>query len=192
MPLPPLSNDTLPGVLTKLNRGNNTIFTSPAAATAVFSNVTNFALGTDIASRIGRLIRLKLFEIRAIVYQATVPATATHDVIRMALIYDFQPTGVVPVVTDVYISALTSSLYAYNSSPRFRIIREWFMCIGTITTPGTSSPSVSLLTDTVNIDLDTVYSTTAFPVTGALYFMYSSATGNSVLDCNVATYYEDK
>jgi len=189
-------NDMLPGVLTTLNRGLSTLFASPAAATTTFTTLTGINVGTDTNNRIGNEIFIKFVEIRAMSYLATTPAPQIFDVVRIALIYDYQPTGALPVVTDVYGSALVSALYAYNSSPRFKVLREWFFCHGTVTTGGVSSPPVSFLTDFVEINLPTVFKgptgTIANQSTGALYYAYTSATGSSVIDAQIAFYYEDK
>jgi len=187
--------DPLPGVYTKLNRQQIPISAIAASVTPVFTLINGMPIGSDVNNRIGRSIFMKYFEIRGFIYQQTVPASSTFELVRLSLVYDTQPTGVTPIGTDIYNSNVVSALYAYNSAPRFRILKEWFLSIGTITTPGSKSPGTCVVNDYVPLDLAAQYNGTGTTITsiasGALFFVYNAQTGNCIVDLNIATYYYD-
>jgi len=190
-------HDALP-LLSSGNRANNrgtfTLFASPTAGGTVL-HINSIGQGTASSQRVGRVIRMTGIEIRGIMYQALVPATAPFDIVRFSLVYDKQPTGALPVVTDIFTNTLISGCYQYDSFPRFQVIREWFLSIGTITNSGTTSPPVAFLNDYVELDHRTTYRSTAGSIPnvsrGALYLVYDCQTANCVLDFVLPIYWKD-
>jgi len=187
-------SDTLPGVLTSHKRAVFTVSTV-APTTPAITVINGIAQGTDSNQRIGRQLQMKFMEFRIYCLGT---ATSLSDVVRLSLILDLSPLASVPAFTEIYLNTSIQSLLAYNSAPRFRVIKEWFFLLGGLTSPltGTISPLNLLHTDVIPLDVTTDYKGTGSNLSdisrGALYLAYQSANGSAVIAYQAAIYYSDQ
>lgn len=187
-------SDTLPGVHTSYKRGIFSVTTTAPVVPAI-TLINGFSTGVDAPNRIGRQVQLKFMEFR--IY-AIGTATSLSDVVRVSLIFDLQPSSAIPAITDIYQNTSIQSLMSYNSAPRFRVIKEWFLLLGGLTSPltGTISPLNLLHTEVVPLDIPTEYQGTGGSITdisrGALYLAYQSANGSAVIGYQAAVYFDDQ
>jgi len=146
--------------------------------------------GAGSWNRVGRKTHLKSVRIKGTIYINTVAAAAfiSNAVIRLALVWDKQPTGVTPVFSDIFgttdqTGTEASNVLApprYDNMDRFKVIRDWLYDCNTL--------NQALSTDTarryISIDeyvklpnLESVYSGQSSPMTiadvssGALYLV---------------------
>lgn len=187
-------SDTLPGVHTSYKRGIFSVTTTAPVVPAI-TLINGFSTGVDAPNRIGRQVQLKFMEFR--IY-AIGTATSLSDVVRVSLIFDLQPSSAIPAITDIYQNTSIQSLMSYNSAPRFRVIKEWFLLLGGLTSllTGTISPLNLLHTEVVPLDIPTEYQGTGGSITdisrGALYLAYQSANGSAVIGYQAAVYFDDQ
>lgn len=156
-------------------------------------HVTDIALGTEVNQRIGRKITLTKLETRVWVYNNNT-TTSNFDVIRCSLVFDAQPTGSLPTITDIYATNRVSSLQNASTFTRFQILREWFFVMGTYAS-AIAAPEIPTAIMTESIDLpnfSTIYGSTNFPTTGALYFCYSDCTSGTTIDMENRIFWDDK
>lgn len=85
-------------------------------------------LGTDYTNRIGRKITLKSVYIRGYVRTEISGAPAAKTVAsqqaRFMLVYDDQPNGALPAVTDILNTIDTASQLNLNNRDRFRVLKD--------------------------------------------------------------------
>jgi len=88
--------------------------------------------GADFNARIGRKIKLKSLYIRGRVgiedaFSTTANTTVRAQQVRMIIVYDLQPNGAAPAITDILNTADPASHLQLNFRDRFRVIadKEW-------------------------------------------------------------------
>jgi len=77
--------------------------------------------GASVNQRIGKKIMLKSIQIRG---SAVAAATATTNDCAMLIIYDRRPTGALPAITDILVSANSIAFNNDANSGRFKILRR--------------------------------------------------------------------
>lgn len=77
--------------------------------------------GTSVNTRVGKKIRLKGLQGRGSMNSNS--AAAANDV-SFLIVYDKRPTGSLPVVTDILVSANSNSMNNDANSGRFRILKR--------------------------------------------------------------------
>lgn len=180
-----------------------------ASASYLFRNVataSNIILlngvqtGSGFFNRVGSRIEMKSIHIRGQIVNAV---TAISGGIRMLLIYDRQPNGALPVISDILQSrdqagtAATSGVSEINldQRDRFMILRDTKLYTPSVTntagvlTNGPQFPGVDSMFDIDQFiklkGLTTHYSGTANPVTianintGGLYAAFLTSTGGN-------------
>lgn len=91
--------------------------------------------GTSVSQRIGKKISLKSLQIRGSCFQSS--GAAMNDV-AFLIVYDKRPTGSLPAITDVLVSANAIAFNNDNNSGRFVILKRVDMnLIGSGSTPAT-------------------------------------------------------
>lgn len=90
------------------------------------------AQGASVNQRVGKKIMLKSLQSRGYVLNN---ATATVNDCAILIVYDKRPTGSLPAITDILVSASAQSLNNDANAGRFRILKRMdFMLIGNSTT----------------------------------------------------------
>lgn len=103
--------------------------------------IPTIAQGSTVNQRIGKKAILKSLQIRGTVYNGSTTSTSDCAVL---IVYDRQPTGSLPAVTDILDSANSRSFNNDVNSDRFKIIRRWdFELIGASGTPTTGLEAMS-------------------------------------------------
>jgi len=86
------------------------------------------AQGATVNQRIGKKFVMKSLQVRGYVNNNT---NAIYNDCAWLIVYDKRPTGALPLVTDILVSANATSMNNDNNSGRFRILkREDFELIG--------------------------------------------------------------
>lgn len=142
--------------------------------------------GTDRFNRIGRRINVKKLSIRGFIHTSAVAPAVIDDVFRIAVIWDEQPTGVLPTLQDLWqdvsVSGVTTaSVMSHNNennSARFRTLRTITIPINQEAQGMDQDPAVKRSFIKMNIPMNhiTQYNagvagTLADIQTGAIYFV---------------------
>lgn len=97
--------------------------------------IATMAQGVSDSQRVGKKAAYKSVQVHGIV--ATGTTSITNDV-AMLLVYDRDPTGSLPAITDILGSANPRAFNNDTNSDRFRIVRRWdYVLIGNAATPAT-------------------------------------------------------
>lgn len=95
--------------------------------------IATIAQGTSVNQRVGKKVMIKSIQCRGQAYAGT---TATLNDVAYLIVYDRRPTGSVPAVTDILVSAAANSMNNDANSGRFRILKRMdFRLVGNSTTP---------------------------------------------------------
>lgn len=87
--------------------------------------------GTDRYNRIGRRINVKSINVKFYIYTSAVAPAVIDDLLRFALVWDEQPTGTLPVISDYWqdvsrLGVASTNLLSHNNlnnTARFRMLR---------------------------------------------------------------------
>lgn len=177
----------------------------PATASGIVL-LNGIQAGTGFFNRVGARIEMKNLHIRGSIINAT---TAVSDQIRLLVIYDRQPVGALPVISDILQSrdqagtaATTgSSEINLDNRDRFSILRDYECYVPSVTnTAGvlTNGPNFPGMDDSFDVNvfiklkgLGTHYKSTANPTTiadiatGALYAAFVTNGTDSAWQANV-------
>lgn len=150
------------------------------------------AVGTDFFNRTGRKVQLKSVQLKG---QLTLlaggsDASSESYPIQAAIVYDDQPNGVIPVISDIFQavdsggSATSASPYTpinLNNRDRFKILKDWsialkpFGATGAIATYGDGMHGMRDISFYTKLNLDMIFGGTGATIasiqTGALYFV---------------------
>jgi len=94
----------------------------PMDTTGAVTLVATIAQGTGVTQRVGKKCVYKSFQMRG--YISNNSASTVNDVAWM-LVYDKRPTGALPSVTDILVTANSRAFNNDVNSNRFRILRRW-------------------------------------------------------------------
>lgn len=96
------------------------------------------ATGTDFTNRIGRKVVWKSFLIQGCSIPQSLTATI-QNLGRAMLVYDSQPNGALPAITDVLLQATSTSPLNLNNRDRFKVLWDKRVTNGHLNTiPATS------------------------------------------------------
>lgn len=102
--------------------------------------LATIAQGASINQRIGKKARYKSVQFHGIVQAGT---TGTVNEGALLLIYDRNPRGALPAITDILVTASSLAFNNTVNEGRFRILRRWdFAMAGNSTTPTTGKECV--------------------------------------------------
>lgn len=145
VPRAPRSTSTYRGLNRRAVASKETGFVDLAPATYVLDTtgsitlIATVAQGASVNQRIGKKAMWKSIQMRGGV---SVNTTATTNDISIILVYDRRPTGALPAITDVLVSADANSFNNDANSGRFKILRRIDMVLtGNSTTPATGNES---------------------------------------------------
>lgn len=84
--------------------------------------VSGVATGTDFTNRIGRKVVWKSIQLRG--FWIPVDATVSNNLCRVCLVWDSQPNGALPAITDIFQQALGNSMLNLNNRDRFKMVMD--------------------------------------------------------------------
>lgn len=84
--------------------------------------INTVAQGTSVNQRVGKKYFMKSVQIRGTMYNNT--AGVLNNAVCL-LVYDKKPTGSLPAITDILVSASPTAFNNDNNTDRFRILRRW-------------------------------------------------------------------
>lgn len=104
--------------------------------------LSDIAQGASVNQRVGKKTALKSLQVRG---NLVVGTTSTICDTAVLIVYDRRPTGALPAITAILVSASASALNNDANSGRFKIIRRWdnVLC-GNSTTPATGKEILDL------------------------------------------------
>lgn len=94
---------------------------SPFDTTGLVTLLNTVAQGTAVTQRVGKKIRMKGLQIRGF---ASNGSTATLNDIAWIIVYDKRPTGALPAVTDILVTANALALNNDANAGRFAILKR--------------------------------------------------------------------
>lgn len=151
--------------------------------------IATVAQGASVNQRVGKKIQLKSLQIRG---QISADTTTLAANCAFLIVYDRRPTGALPTITDILVSAAASSFNNDANSGRFSILKRWQnVVIGNVTTAGQA-------TDTSSYSIDEYLSLRGLPTTfkaagtgaigdieeGALYLLTIGDVAAGTTDAN--------
>jgi len=151
------------------------------------SLIATVAQGAAVTQRIGKKIRWESIQFRGLLNAASATTFCKGSLI---VVYDKRPTGVLPAVTDVLVTADSNSMNNDNNSGRFQILRriDWaFAGLGGTPTTGLE---VHLLDEFIRVRRPGIFKAAATGgigdiEEGALYAIWvGSATGTASATVN--------
>jgi len=80
--------------------------------------------GSDFTNRIGRRWTIKTVQVEGYFHGTGALSNAAGSHLRLMIIYDHQPNGALPAVTDVLTAATSHSFLNLNNRDRFRVIMD--------------------------------------------------------------------
>lgn len=109
--------------------------------TGTIALVPTIAQGASVNQRVGKKVLLKNVQIRGSGFAGA--ATLASDSAIM-LVYDRRPTGSLPAITDILVTANSASFNNDANSGRFEILyRKNFEFVGNLTAPATGREAVT-------------------------------------------------
>jgi len=99
-----------------------------ADTTGSITGINFVATGTDFTNRIGRKVIWKSFTLTALIQPSD--AATDSNLWRIMVVYDKQPNGALPAVTDVLTAATSTSNMNLNNRDRFRVLLDKMGTIG--------------------------------------------------------------
>lgn len=153
--------------------------------TGTVTLIATVAQGASVSQRIGKKIQWKSIQIRGSLQAGT---TATTNDCALILVYDKRPTGALPTIADVLVSANPGAFNNDANSGRFQIIRRYdFVLLGNRTTPATGLEVIDA-SDFIKFSRPCVYKAAA---TGAIAdieqgAIYAITIGNNTAGATAA------
>lgn len=157
--------------------------------------------GTTASTRIGNKVVIKTFQLRG---ELVVPNDAPANTVRLILLWDSQPNGALPALTDVLTATDGKSFMNLANRDRFWVLKDWQMNVGPSTNLVLAAGAAPPLTKTFNwyvkVNRETVYNGNAGTIgdirTGALLLLgcgsHTAASAlYSTLDGTVRVRYTD-
>lgn len=146
--------------------------------------VNGLIRGTDRYNRVGRRINIKSVNIKFFIYTSAGAPAVIDDLLRFALVWDEQPTGALPVISDYWQDtdrngATQTNLLSHNNlnnTARFRMLRTLEVPINaelqaTETNKGRSFVEWNVKCNFISQYNDGNTGTITDFVTGAIYFI---------------------
>lgn len=126
------------GLVRRLGQEINFVDTAAASremsTTGAISLLATIAQGAAQTQRIGRKIVLKSIQVRGSVYTGTTTVTSK---VSWIIVYDKRPTGVLPAITDILVTANSNSMTNSENVGRFQIVaRKDYAMVGNTGTAG--------------------------------------------------------
>lgn len=146
------------------------------------------ATGSDFTQRIGRRITIKTVQLEGML--GPVDSTTNMTKVQMWLVYDSQPNGVLPAITDFMSQSRADAFLNLNNRDRFKVLWNLSTTLGgnnNIATQPYQAPAVANVSVYKKCSLPVVYdgagATMADVQTGAVYLI---CLGNQIAGTGAA------
>lgn len=167
-------------------------FQSDFDTTGTFTLLNGVATGTDFTNRIGRKVCWKSILVQGNIINEGDPSTS--NLCRFMVVWDTQPNGALPALTDVLTAATSTAPMNLNNRDRFRVIIDKRYALGTISTTATQSVSdrtTALIHKYKKINLETIFDGTTNAIgdiqTGSLFALtVGSVAAGTTYEANVS------
>lgn len=120
------------------------------------------AQGTDYTQRIGRKTTNVAVQLEGKISPQDNSIGATKC--KVLIIYDAQPNGALPVMTDIFTASSSNAFMNLNNRDRFKIIMTENVTLGSVSDTATMSfaagPNVANVSTWNRVNLDTIWTTT--------------------------------
>jgi len=151
--------------------------------------IATVAQGASVSQRIGKKIRWESIQMRG---QSSANSLSTISDGAAIIVYDKRPTGSLPAITDILVSASSNSLNNDNNSGRFQILRRLnWLHLGNSSTPATGREGYDI-NEFVNVKRPCIFKSAATGAIGdieegALYLVTvgNQAAGSSACKCDI-------
>jgi len=151
--------------------------------------IATVAQGASVSQRIGKKIRWESIQMRG---QSSANATSTISDGAAIIVYDKRPTGSLPAITDILVSASSNSLNNDNNSGRFQILRRLnWLHLGNSGAPTTGREGYDI-NEFVNVKRPCIFKSAATGAIGdieegALYLVTvgNQAAGSAACKCDI-------
>jgi len=145
--------------------------------TGTIGNIFRPVNGSDFNNRIGRKTCLKTLQIRGYIQNEVVSnitaATSTNgQLLRLIVLWDTQPNGAVPALTDVLTTAHPQAPLNLNNRDRFKVLRDKVWAMGPMLISAAATQSVAAW------DTPQVIAIKEFIKLPNLETIYNASTGN--------------
>lgn len=90
--------------------------------TGTVTLLNTIAQGASVNQRVGKKVVLKSLQIRGQVFNNS---AAVNNDVAMLIVYDRRPTGALPAITDILVTANSSAMNNDANSGRFRILKRF-------------------------------------------------------------------
>lgn len=157
-----------------------------ADTTGTVTLLNGVATGTDFTNRIGRKVCWKSILIQGYISPETVAQGPT--LCRVMLVYDSQPNGALPAITDVLLTSSATAPMQLNNRDRFKILWDKRIVLGLVSNVATTSVAdrtVAEVRKYKKINLDTIYDGTTNAIadvqSGSIFMLTVGATANGGL-----------
>jgi len=153
-------------------------------------------LGSDFNARIGRKTQIKSLYLRGRLFWEAGSLNTNSQQARLMIVWDSQPNGAAPAVTDLLSSADPASHLNPNNRDRFRVIcdKEYIMGPFNGATPAFGTPSGHNIKIYKKLNIESIFNATnggtiADITSGALYMFWigTLASGTNDLNAQVST-----
>lgn len=144
-----------------------------ADTTGSVTLLNGVATGTDFNNRIGRKTVLRSLNI--IGHLIPQDSAVANTLCRLIVVYDQQPNGAAPAITDVLDTADSRSQLNLNNRDRFKVLVNHMVALSDNAANQVGSPSTSLVSIYRKINMETIFSgtgaTAASIASGALFMI---------------------
>jgi len=159
--------------------------------------IATVAQGASVSQRIGKKIRWESIQMRG---QTSANSASTLSDGAAIIVYDKRPTGALPAITDILVTANSNALNNDNNSGRFQILRRLnWLHLGNSTTPSTGREGYDV-NEFVNVKRPCIFKSAATGAIGdieegALYLVtvgnQAAGTGACKVDLAFRVRYRD-
>lgn len=149
-------------------------FASDFDTTGTFTLLNGVATGSDFNNRIGRKVCWKSLLVQGHIINEGDPAVT--NLCRFMVIYDSQPNGSLPALTDVLTAATSTAPLNLNNRDRFKVLLDKRYALGSVSTTATQAVSdrtTALIHKYKKINMDTIFDGTTAAIgdiqTGSIF-----------------------
>lgn len=162
-------------------------------STGTVALLNGVAQGADFNQRIGRKITMRSVQIRGLITPQD--ASVSSNLGRIMIIYDTQPNGALPAITDVLNVASSTSMMNLNNRDRFKILMDEQVGCGAVETGATlayaQAPGVTSIQRWIRLNHDVVFDGTTAAIgdiqTGSLFILtVGFQAANAGHNCNAS------
>lgn len=165
--------------------------------TGTVTLLNGVATGTDFTNRIGRKVCWKSILIQGVLSYETSAQAASLS--RVMLVYDSQPNGALPAITDVLLAATSTAPLNLNNRDRFRVIMDKRVVLGQVSNTATQSfatQSVAEVRKYKKLNMETIFDGTTAAIadvqSGSIFMLtVGNAANCGILVASIRSRFND-